>query len=175
MTAMMGGGTIAGGSPSINYMSPSSGMSPISSSFGSGYSQNTGLGMSIGGGISDIFGGIMANQSYSTEAGALKSQANEAIRKAEFDAQAKANEVRQFAGNQQEEYASSGVTLAGTPAQVIADTQKRGQQEVDAIARRGAFQAQLFRTQAMQAQNAGRNSILGGIFKAGTSIASNFI
>jgi hypothetical protein len=177
MTAMMGGGggysssmipggSIAGASPNVSSMS----------SFGSGTGWGSpGMGNTMAGGVMDIFSGIQANSAYGTEAGALKAQANEAIRQAELDAAAKANEVRQFAGNQQEEYASSGVTLAGTPAEVIADTQKRGQQEVDAIARRGAFQAQMMRTQANQAQSSGRNAILGGIFKAGTSIASAFI
>lgn len=174
MTSFMGGGgysptsipggSIAGGSPSVSSVSP----------FSSGQ-QYSGLGMTAAGGIMDIFGGMQASQAYNTEAGALKAQSNEAIREATLNAEAKANEVRQFAGQQQEEYSSSGVTLEGTPAQVIADTQKRGQREVDAIARRGAFQAQLMRTQANQARAAGRNSILGGIMKAGTSVASYFI
>lgn len=174
MTAFMGGGgysptsipggTIAGGSPSVG----------AASSFGSG-GQYSGLGMSMAGGIMDIFGGMQANSAYGAEAGALKAQANQAIREAQINAEAKANEVRQFAGQQQEEYSSSGVTMAGTPAEVLADTRKRGQTEVDAIARRGAFQAQLMRTQANQAKAAGRNAMLGGIFKAGTSVASYFI
>jgi 3-deoxy-D-arabino-heptulosonate 7-phosphate (DAHP) synthase len=131
--------------------------------------------MTAAGGVMDIFGGIQANQAYSAEAGALKAQSNEAIKQAELEAASKADQVRQYAANQQEDYSSSGVTLAGTPAQVIADTHRKGQQEVDAIARRGAFQAQLLRTQANQVKSAGRNAILGGLFKAGTSVASYFL
>lgn len=174
MTSFMGGGgysptsipggTIAGASPTVGTPSP----------FASGQ-KYSGLGMTAAGGVMDIFGGIMANQAYGSEAGALKAQANQAIREAQINAEAKANDVRQFAGQQQEEYSSSGVTMAGTPAEVLADTHKRGQTEVDAIARRGAFQAQLMRTQANQAKASGRNAILGGLLKAGTSVASYFI
>lgn len=174
MTALMGqssyasnmipGGTIAGASPTVGQVSP----------FASGQ-QYSGLGMSGAGAVMDIFGGLQANQAYGVEAGALKAQANQAIQQAQMEAASKANEVRQFAGNQQEEYASSGVTMTGTPAQVIADTQRRGQQEVNAITQRGAFQAQLMRTQANQAQAAGRNSILGGLAKGASSVASYFI
>jgi hypothetical protein len=61
--------------------------------------------------------------------------------------------------------------MAGTPAEVLASTRAKGQQEVAAITRQGAFQAQLMRTQANQARSAGRNALLGGIVKAGASIA----
>lgn len=162
---MIPGGTIAGASPSVTQS-----VSPFAS--GQKYS---GLGMSAAGGVMDIFGGIQANQAYSTEAGMLQSQSNYALQQAAQDAQSKANDVRQFAADQQEQYASSGVTLEGTPAQVLADTRKRGQQEVNAISKRGAFQAQLMRTQANQYKSAGRSALLGGIAKAGTSVASYFI
>lgn len=162
---MIPGGTIAGASPSTTQS-----VSPFAS--GQKYS---GLGTSVAGGVMDIFGGIQANRAYSTEAGMLQSQSNMALDQAAMEAQSKANDVRQFAADQQEQYSSSGVTLEGTPAQVLADTRKRGQQEVNAISKRGAFQAQLMRTQANQMKSQGRSALLGGIMKAGTSVASYFI
>lgn len=175
MTAMMGGG---GYSPTMIPGGTIAGASPMATSAPSMFApgqQYSGLPNSLAGGIIDIFGGMQANSTYNGYAGQMKAQANEAIRSAEQNAQAKADQVRQYAGNQQEEYASSGITMAGTPAMVLADTRKKGQAEVAAITRQGAFQAQMMRTQAKQAQSSGRNALLGGIFKAGTSVASYFI
>lgn len=163
---MIPGGSIVGASPNTSQMQ----VSPFAQ--GQKYS---GLGMTAAGGVMDIFGGIQANQAYSTEAGMLQSQSNQALDQAAMEAQSKANDVRQYAADQSEQYASSGVTLEGTPAQVLADTRKRGQQEVNAISQRGAFQAQLMRTQANQMKAQGRSALLGGIMKAGTSVASYFI
>jgi hypothetical protein len=135
-------------------------------------SSMAGIGPSILGGVFDVLGGFQAEQAYNSQAGALQAQSDQAIRAAIMNAQAKANDVRQIAGEQQEQYASSGVTLAGTPAQVLADTRFKGQQEVNAIQQQGAFQAQLMRTQANQARSSGRSSMLGGLLKAGMGLAA---
>lgn len=154
-------GYIAGASPSITG--------------GSSFNPMAGLGMSSLGAGFDVYQGLAASQQYGLGGSFLKQNANIALQQASLDAQAKAMEVQQYAGNQAEEYNSSGITGAGTPAQVLAMTRSLGQREVNAIAQRGAFQAQLYRTQANQAKSAGRSAMVGGIANAAMKIAPFFI
>jgi hypothetical protein len=130
-------------------------------------------GMKAGmGGIMDVIGGFQENQAYDTQAGADQANARQAIQMAKLEMGQKAIQVQRAAGEQAEEYASGGVTGKGTPAQIIAQTRALGQQEINQIGQAGALKAQLLKTQANQATQAGRNSILGGIGKAALGLSA---
>jgi TRAP-type mannitol/chloroaromatic compound transport system substrate-binding protein len=113
--------------------------------------------------MTGLYSGMQKQQAYDTEAGADQAQAQQAINAASLQMQQKAIQVQQTAGQQGEEYASSGVTLQGTPAEIMAQTRNLGAQEVKAIGNKGSLDAQLKNTQANAAQAAGRASILNGL------------
>ena len=84
--------------------------------------------------------------------------------------QQQAREGMQTAANQEADYASSGVTLAGSPAQVAAQTRTLAQQTVNSTVKAGQAQAKMYRTNAIQAKQGGRNALLGGIVDTGIDI-----
>lgn len=110
-------------------------------------------------------------------------------------------EVTKFQSKQAHEIATSGITIGtegykSTPVIILEETRRLGQQEVDAILRRGKEQQNLYNQRAditrMSAANerisaanarqsvgnsqkSGRNSLLGGIIGAGGSILEGYI
>lgn len=103
----------------------------------------------------------MQNEAVGQEAGALQKQADIALQEAGREAQIKARDVKEFREMQALKYSGQGVLLEGSPMIVLEETRKRGQQEINAILRRGAAQADLLRRQALMVQTKGRASLLG--------------
>lgn len=124
--------------------------------------------------LAGIGQGVAQMRAASDEANLLHQQADIALFEGERDAKQKAREVRQFAADQSSQYAASGVTLEGSPAQVLADTRRQGQQEVDALKKRAEMQAKLFNTQAARTKAAGRNAFFGAIASTGLDVLGSY-
>lgn len=121
---------------------------------------------------SAIAGGISSAKAGNKEAAMAGQQASLVQQEAQRNAQQKAREVRNFRSNQGLAYLSSGVTLEGTPIQKMEETRQLGQQEVNAIMSRGRAQADLLMQQGRMAKTAGRNAMIGSLFKAAGTAAS---
>lgn len=120
-----------------------------------------------------IVKGIQANSAYSDQGIALMKQAQIAQQESEYAALQKQREVDKTAARQVMAMAKNGVvTSAGSPLEILYETMTLGQQEVDAIRRQGAAQADLYRTNANTAFNNGRSSLFGGAADALTTIGT---
>jgi len=125
--------------------------------------------------ISQVGQGFAQMQAANAESGDLKRQSDIALQEAQYEAQSKQRSVLREAADQTMQYASSGVTTEGSPAIVLEETRRLGQQEVNMIQKRGQMQAQLLRTQAMRAKAAGRQALFGGITNASLGVLNNYI
>lgn len=110
-------------------------------------------------------------QAGDREASLLEQQATFAEQDAAVTAEQKAREVKYARGEQATGYLSSGVTLSGTPLDVLHDTLVQGQQEIDAITARGAAIGNLYRSRAAIASNESRASIFGSRMNYGVQEA----
>lgn len=131
--------------------------------------------MSVVQALSGIGSAVAQNQAARSEAGLLEQQANIALQEGEAAAKKKAREVRQIAGEQSQSYASSGITLEGSPAEVLAETRRLGQEEVNAEKRRAESQARLLRTQALRTKSAGRMAMFSGLAATGFGALNDYV
>ena len=125
--------------------------------------------------VSAIKGGMDMYSASKSEAGLQRQQANIALQESQFAAQQKARSVTSFQAEQSNLYANSGITLEGSPAMVLEETRRLGQQEVDALWKSGYARHNMMMAQARQTQNVGRNALIGGFIKAGGSAANAYL
>lgn len=88
-------------------------------------------------------------------------QADEAVVESSEAAKQIAEQAKTARETQALTYDSSGILLEGTPMKVLNRTRELAQQEIAAVQRRGAAQANLFRMQGMIGSNEGRAQLLG--------------
>lgn len=121
--------------------------------------------------LSQLAGGFTAAQSGSAEAQRQEEQARLSLEESRRDAALRARDIQKFKAQQSHTYAASGFTLAGTPALVLEETRRKGQEEIDAILAKGQAEASLIQAQASSTRSAGRNAMIGGAFSAiGTGV-----
>lgn len=113
--------------------------------------------------LSDPFGGAQSLQARAVEDSAkgYEDQAAQALIEAAQEATQKVRQVSAFREEQANKYLGSGVQLEGSPLQVLEETRRLGQQEVDAIFQRGLAQSELYRRGALVTRNQGRAQLLG--------------
>lgn len=126
-------------------------------------------------GLAQVGQGIAQQRAASDEAALQQHQADLTLQQAQMDSEGQARDVRRFASQQGSDYLGSGVTLEGSPALVLAETRRLGQQEVDAIKKRGEYSAQLMRTQAARTKAAGRSALLGSITNSALGGLQNYM
>lgn len=116
--------------------------------------------------VSQLYAGYSANKSARREAGAMETQG--ALIQEEQDAEARryAEDVRKFRSKQKLAFLANGVTLQGTPGLVMEETSRQGQEEVNAISRRGKAYSSLYYQKADIMRNEGRAGLIGGIGNA---------
>lgn len=116
-----------------------------------------------------IVGGISAQSAANREAKSLDDLASTSQNEAQAEARRRATEVRQFQRRQKLAFLKNGVTLEGSPLLVLDETLASGQEEVDAIMRRGTAQAKYYRESAAMTKNKGRAALIGGIGQAAST------
>lgn len=119
--------------------------------------------------FSALLGGFAQRSAANVEANSIQDQAQISLRESRQAAAQRAYDVTKFQSEQAHKYASSGITLEGSPALVLEETRRLGQQEVDALTRSGNAKYNLMMTQARQTKNAGRAALIGAFAKAGQS------
>jgi hypothetical protein len=122
--------------------------------------------------VTSVASGYSAKQSARKEAGALKDQANLAAQEAQSEARRRADEVRRLSKKQKLAFIKNGVTLEGSPLLTIDETLRQGQEEVDAISRRGYAIQGLYNTRADITNREGRAQFIGGIGSGLSTLAT---
>jgi hypothetical protein len=129
-------------------------------------------------GLSALMGvaGALSNRgSTKNEAAELNTQSELALEESRLLASQKASEVKAFREDQAQAYNSSGVLLEGSPMVVLSDTIRKGNQEIEAIEKRGKALAQLYRSRAKQTEKAGNYGLLSSVLTGGLGLASAWI
>jgi hypothetical protein len=107
-----------------------------------------------------VVGGIQANREARRQSRIAKAEAEER-------AQARARDVKKFRARQMVNFLKSGVTLEGTPTDVLTETEKLGAQEVSSIRGAGRERARTLRAQGRQALFSG----ISGALRTGSQAA----
>lgn len=124
------------------------------------------------GAVSSTIGGFSAMGAANTEAGLQKQQGALALSEAQTNAQNEAYNLTQQVENQKVSFLANGVTLEGSPSQVVQASQKYGQSQVNSILKQGASQDSLDILRANQTQNQGRAALIAGISQGVGSTAT---
>ena len=124
-------------------------------------------------GAGQIYSGISKNKAAQETAGLQEEQSRIALAESERAAGQKSDERRKFLAQQRMAYLASGVSLAGTPGIVQADTFNEFQKEIDAIRKSGVAKYSLGLKEASNTKKSGRaqlvSGILSGVGSFGTS------
>ena len=126
-------------------------------------------------GASQGASGFAANRASRREADLMDEQAELIRQETQRDAERKTLEGRRFAARQALSFLKSGVTLEGTPLEVLDFTLNETQREVDAFTRQGQARARLQERRAANLRSSGRASLIGGQLQGGTSILSTLL
>lgn len=119
--------------------------------------------MAVGG---TLLAGYNAKQAARREASALEAQGLMLRDEYAKEAQNRANEVRKFKAKQKLAFLSNGVQITGTPQLVLDETTREGQDEVNALTKRGNAYADLAYRKAGIMRDEGRSAFIGSIFSA---------
>lgn len=114
--------------------------------------------------------GRAANTAAEAEAANLYAEGDLHFEDHRLAAEQKAREVRDFEASQALAYSASGVTLEGSPALQLERTRRLGQQEINALMKRGESMRGLYRSKGIQTANAGRAALFGGQVKASSGL-----
>lgn len=121
--------------------------------------------------ISSITGGIAANTSAQREASLQRQQGDVAFQESQVNANNEAFNQTQAVQRQKLAFLANGVTLEGSPTEVLASSKGYGQSSVDAILNQGAAQKNLAYGQAANTADKGRAALLSGVLSGvGTGI-----
>lgn len=112
---------------------------------------------------SSIFGGINANKAAKQEADLQAEQGRIAMQEAQTNATNEAYNQTQFVQKQRLAFLANGVTLEGSPSEVLKSSKNYGQQQVNAILSEGAAKYNLAQREAAITKNKGRAALLSGI------------
>lgn len=122
------------------------------------------------GAVSSVMGGASANSAAKQEAGLQRQQADLALKNANDNAAVEAYNDTQLVQRQKVAFLANGVTLEGSPAEVLKNTTTQSQQNVQAILDRGVNEYNLGQAQADQTRNKGRAALVAGIAKGVTDV-----
>lgn len=115
---------------------------------------------------SSIAGGINANSAAKQEAELQQQQAELSLKNAKDNATVEAYNSTQLVQRQKVAYLANGVSLEGSPSEVLKNTTDLSQQNVQAILDRGLNEYNLGQQQAAQTRNKGRAALVGGVTDA---------
>ncbi len=130
------------------------------------------VGSSLVSAAGSIAGGFSANSAAKQEANLQRDQANLALKNANDNAEVYAYNATDFVQRQKVSYLANGVTLEGSPTDVLQNTTTQSQKNVQAILDRGAAEYNLGMRSAAQTQAKGRAALIGGLIQGGTSLVS---
>lgn len=113
-----------------------------------------------------IMAGREQQAAAQAEAASLSKQSSIAYEESLMEAARKEYQYKQFKEKQALKFASSGVTLAGSPLGILAETESLGAQEVGAIKRRGEALSGLYEAEGLQMLRRGSSAAFSGFAQA---------
>ena len=113
-----------------------------------------------------VMGGVMQQSQAKAQQAAYDRQATMERQQGEFQAGQKQDEVNGLIGRQIAMTGDSGVTLAGSPTDVISNTASQGALDTEAIRWGSKVRADTFTYQGQLAKMQGQNAFVGGIVGA---------
>lgn len=119
--------------------------------------------------VMQVAGGVATRDAAKQEAGLQETQGRIAQAEAEETAENVGEENRKFRARQKLLFLKAGVTLEGSPLLILEETKEEGEEEVEAIRRRGEAQLELSQRQADITRSYGRAALIGGIAGATAS------
>jgi hypothetical protein len=122
-------------------------------------------------GIGEGFSTLFASN---READLIEADAKLRAKEANLEALRKSRDVRTFQTSQGRQFLASGVTLEGTPIEVMEETRVRGQEEVDALIARAEAEQNLSRRRASSTRGAGRAAFVSGFLNAAGTAANTY-
>lgn len=128
---------------------------------GSGLSAGAGFGIAAG--FMDILGGLFGYFSSLQAGRAAQSKARLIRAEAEYDAIRYGEKARNFKASQTQAYLKSGVKIEGSPLDILDETSRVAQENMNAIRARGAAQGGEYESQASALRNQGRGALISGI------------
>ena len=120
-----------------------------------------------------IYGGMAADSAAKREATAQREQGAIALQESRVNASNEAFNQTQAVQRQRLAFLSNGVTLEGSPAMVLEESRKYGQQQVDSILRQGVARYDLAGKEATITTNRGRAALIGGYAQAAGTLSAN--
>lgn len=123
----------------------------------------------IGGLVSaagSIYSGMAQSASYKAQAQAKRYEADAASQSGSFESQQQENRNARLTGQQITAAASNGVSIAGTPGDVIADSRTEGEMDKQAIRYNYQFKSNLADYEAKVAKMNAKTVKVGGIIGA---------
>lgn len=121
-----------------------------------------------------LYSGYQAQKSSAAEAALQEEQGRLADLEARRAATQTEEEARKFRDRQILAYVKSGVTLAGSPLQVLEETIRKGDEEADALRKRGSAQRNLSNQSADITRSTGRAQFISGIVGATGTVGTNY-
>lgn len=113
-----------------------------------------------------VYSGMEAKKAASKQASLQEYQGQLAREEAEREASKTEKDAKSFRSKQMVAYLKSGVTLEGSPLLVLEDTIKQGQEEADAIRKRGYATQTLYNEEAQITRQEGKAAYISGILGA---------
>lgn len=111
----------------------------------------------------DLLSGVFSYLASVNAASAARSRADLMRAEAEANAQRYAEQAAQFEAHQKVMYLSSGVTLQGSPIDVLATTARIATENIAAIKMHGAVEAADEDMTGVNAEAMGRGALIGGV------------
>lgn len=124
--------------------------------------------------VGSVFGGMQAAQQSRAQAQLLDRQAQMTFQQGEYQAGKTQDNVDRTIGQQIAAVGGSGVTLAGSPTDVIASTASEGALDTGAIRWGARVNAQNFEYQAAQERRNATSQVIGGVLGGAGQLATGF-
>ena len=121
------------------------------------------LAVQSAGAIAQVAGGIGAESSAGAEASLQRQQGEIALTESQTNANNAAFQLTQEVQGQKLQFLANGVSLEGSPEQVIASSKKYAQSQVQSILNEGAAKYNLAQESAAITENKGRAALIAGI------------
>lgn len=121
------------------------------------------LAVQSAGAIAQVAGGVGAARAASQEAGLQQQQGDIALKESEVNATNASFNLTQQVQQQRLGFLANGVSLEGSPTQVLAASKNYAQTQVQSILDQGAAQFNLAQKSAAITQNKGRAALIGSL------------
>ncbi len=125
--------------------------------------------------LTQINSGLAAQRAANDEAELMDRQADIVLSETIRDADRLRRDVITFRESQAHAFLDSGVTLQGSPMEILTETVRKGNAQIEALVRRGQAESDLQRDKANILRRSGAFNALSAVQSANASLANSWI